>query len=104
MSKTLKKSDLIEMVMRGIRRNTVHFGTLEEDAKRIVDNYLNNEPTNAPWWEAEVISYMKAGRKLAGVKALKDATGLSLKDAKQSYEYYENWGEWNITEEGRFIL
>lgn len=98
--KTLKKSDLIEMVIQGMLKNTVHLGNMEKDAERIVDNYLTTDLTNEPWWAADVISHLNNRQKLAGVKIIRESTGISISEAKEAVEYYMFWGTWSINENG----
>ena len=103
-TKTLKKSDLVQLVIRGMSSSPENIGTWQEVAKTIVETYLNTDPTKKHWWAQQAEDHYKKGMKLAGVKAVKDATGIGLREAKHAYEYYEQYGSWNIDEKGQRIL
>ena len=45
-------------------------------------------------WKAVAVSYLYAGKKIATIKEVKDATGLSLKEAKEAVEHFQDHGYW----------
>jgi ribosomal protein L7/L12 len=101
-TKTITRADLVEMVMLGMRPDTSREARYQR-AQTIVNDYLN-DTSSEPWWVAEVKMCHKNGLKLSGVKTLKDATGLGLKEAKDAYEFYDANGFFNINADGTIII
>ena len=106
MSKTLKKSELVELVVRGMRmgRSIDSFEGEEwkVKAQTLIEAYLNPDPTK-PYWQAEIESLVSGGTLLKAVKTLKNYTGLGLREAKDAVDHYKMNGWWNINEVGRII-
>lgn len=104
--KSLKRSDLVELVVRGMRmgRNISSFEGEEwkVKARTLIDAYLNPDPTK-PFWQDEIESHVTAGNMLRAVKTLKDYTDVGLRDAKDAVDYYKANGYWNINELGIII-
>jgi ribosomal protein L7/L12 len=98
MNKTLKRSDIVDMIVRGMRAGRQP--SIREDidhARKILENYLNYDPTKGPLWVQDVELSLGEGRKLNAVKIVKDNTGWGLRECKDAVDYYEKWGNWNVT-------